>query len=106
MQATLRPALFQREDDRFFLKNVWLGPDFDWFFTIGSVTRYYQYSDTLSSRGDADILLIELSMDPDYEHYKRERFGIQGWLIAIGGISRAIMIGGLVLTQSVTKYLY
>ena len=52
------------------------------------------------------MINIELNLDPMYDHYHRTVFGIQTWLIAIGGISRAIMIGGLIFSQRIAGYLY
>jgi hypothetical protein len=45
-------------------------------------------------------------LDPYYHHYHRQVFGIQDWLIAISGISRAIMILGLLLTEKFAHSIY
>ena len=52
------------------------------------------------------VLSIRNALDPLYDHYHREVYAIQNWLIAISGISRAIMIFGLVSSQYITSHIF
>jgi hypothetical protein len=41
-----------------------------------------------------------------YNHFHRSVFGVDNYLIAISGISRAIMIGGLFLSRYIGTHMY
>jgi len=95
----LRNNLFQKDDDRWLMSSVWHGSVLRWFFTISNVDK------TLSQETDS-IVTVSLELDPKYDHYHRIRFSIQNWLIAVAGISRAIMLFGLYLTKYLSRYIY
>ena len=49
---------------------------------------------------------MKLDLDLYYKHHTRSVYGIQDWLIAISGISRAIMIMGLLVTDKIAAAMY
>jgi hypothetical protein len=52
------------------------------------------------------VIEIDISLDSMYNHFHRSVFGIDNYLIAISGISRAIMIGGLFLSRYIGTHMY
>ena len=51
-------------------------------------------------------MAVTFELDPKYDHHHRIRYSIQNWLIAVSGISRAIMLFGLYLTKYLSRYIY
>jgi hypothetical protein len=84
-----RRSLLQRSADVWFFKNIISGPEYIWFFDQKRDEIYTKIRDKDS------LLSISIALDSHYNHYHRTVYGLQNWLIAISGMSRAIMITGL-----------
>ena len=82
------------------MQNIFFGPQFDWFFVQKAGERY------LSEKENDSVLVIKIALDPLYDHHHREVYTIQNWLIAISGISRAIMIMGLIASQYISNHIF
>lgn len=96
----MRPNFMIREDS-WHIYNIFK-TDYNWWFSTNEITQ--SFTDLPSS--NSALIKVEVSMDRLYEHYKRQRFNLQNWLIEVGGISRGLFIACLIAAQSFSKFLY
>ena len=85
------------------VKQLIEGPTFTWFMSLGPVEKFYA---SRTRRFSNEVFRMKLDLSPYYKHHTRSVFGLQDWLIATSGISRAIMILGLLVTEKIAAAMY
>jgi hypothetical protein len=82
------------------MKDLFFGSQFTRFFTQKESHHYLT-----DKKGDY-YLQIKVLLDSSYDHYHRQVYTVQNWLIDISGISRAIMITGLFASHYISSNIF
>ena len=105
MNMDLEQGLIEVNDDMTGLKAILGKKIYERFFLNGSLTKvYYPRND-----GDSDFtspFTLRLKLSKKAHLYKQTVYMLTDWFIDIGGISRTLYIGGMIISHFIAARMY